>query len=205
MNNPRKWKHRILLTALPVAAVTVGCLAAQDDPNALLDAELSPRSWAGGQQVRVKLVSAVGRPILQADFQEDMVYVGEAAREVAKGSIGLDDVILPALYEEPIGVRMAILEDGSTDACTIEVPEGSEAFGELSIQLQVTTNTELGGLSVLNRVEGADSCDGDGFFFEENDLGELGQISMCPASCETIDAAEELGSSVMVDIVIEDG
>ncbi|MEX1366639.1 MAG: hypothetical protein AB1Z98_26170 [Nannocystaceae bacterium] len=205
MTTPSKWKHRVLLAVLPIAAVTVGCLAAQDDPNALLDAELQPRSWAGGQLVRVKLVGSAGRPILQPDLAEDMVYVAEAAREVAKGGLGLDDVILPAMYEQPIAVRMAILEDGSTDACTIDVPEGSEVLGELSIQLQVTTNTELGGLSVLNRVEGAEACEGDGFFFQESELGELGQISMCPASCDTVDAAEELGASVMVDIVIADG
>lgn len=201
----RNWKLRILLAALPLAAVTVGCVAAQDDPDALLEEDAQHRAWAGGNYVRLKIVSTQGMTMLPADFSQEAAEVAQAAREAAKGGMDLDDLILPALYEEPIGVRLAVFEDGTSDACTVDVATGSNMLGELAVQLQITTTTDFGGVSVLNRVENEDACDGDGYFFDKTESGEFGQISMCPSSCDAVLTAEEKGVPVMVDVVIDQG
>ncbi len=202
---PKNWKQRFLLAAVPLAAVTVGCIAAQDDPGELLEEDAQHRTWAGGNYVRLKIVSTHGTLMLPDDFSDVAADVAQAAREAAKGGMNLDDLVLPALHEEPIGVRMAVFKDGTADACTVDVATGSELLGKLPVQLQVTTTTDFGGFSVLQQVESEEACEGAGFFFEESEAGEFGQISMCPSSCDTVLTAEKEGAPVMVDVVIQDG
>lgn len=200
---PKQWKERLLYAALPLTAVTIGCVAAQDsDP--LAGVEVQNRSWASGRFIELQIETTQGRTILGQVGNDDVT--GELLaliHELMEGDDRLDDLILPALDSEPIGVRLAVFDDGSVDACSIDVAEGSAFLGELDVQLQVTAESEFGGFSVLNRVEGEEACEGPGYFFEETESGEFGQISMCPSSCDVLRSAEEAGSSVMVDIVVD--
>ena len=201
----KHWKERLLYAALPLAAVTVGCLAAQDE-DPLAGVEVQNRSWASGRFIELQIETTKGTPFLDRASIDDVT--GELmalVTELIEGDHDLDDVIIPALDREPIGVRMAVFDDGSIDACSIDVAEGSAIFREIPVQLQITAESEFGGFSVLDRVESEDACEGPGYFFEETEAGEFGQISMCPSSCDALRSAEEAGSSVLVDIVVDAG
>ncbi len=200
-NTPKRWKQLALLAAVPMLIGTAACDRSDDDVDALIDGPVAER-WAGGRNVRLNLLTTQA-----SQWNEpfvDWAMVMEAAKEAAKGNTDLDALILTA-HETPVGVQLGTLEDGTSDPCTISIPEGSALLGEIPVQIQVTTNTEFGARAVLDRVESEEACEGDGFFFEETEAGEFGQMSMCASSCETVMAADEAGVAVMVDVVLREG
>ncbi|MCR9165644.1 MAG: hypothetical protein ACE37F_00535 [Nannocystaceae bacterium] len=201
-NTPKRWKQLSLIVALPMLFGAAACDQTDGDVDALIDGPVTQR-WAGGNNVRLNLLSTHATRWNEPFV--DWAMVMEAAKESASGHADLDALILTAHHEAPIGVQLGSLEDGTSDPCTVSIPEGSALLGEIPVQIQVTTNTEFGARAVLNEVKNEDHCEGDGFYFEETESGEFGQMSMCPSSCETVLAADEAGMAVMVDVVLREG
>lgn len=205
----KNWKQRILVAAIPLAAVTVGCLAAQDDMDAVIGNELRDGEFSGYEprRIHVNLIDTENtKANLNSPLEEAAIAAREALEMAREGGSHLDDLILVSLFEDPIGVGFGVDAEGSMDACTIDVAAGAEFLGEAAVHLQLTSGSEFGGFSIVKRVESEEACEGEaGFFFEETEEGPYGQISMCASSCDTMLSAQEAGAQMMVDVVVDEG
>ncbi len=202
----KPWKRRMLIAAIPVAAVTVGCVAAQDDMDALAKSEIDQRN-----------LDLSDLPLLELEILElgpgsvfnnnDEERAAEAAAQwaeyVAGGHAQYDDLTLSALTRERIAVAYGVDEEGASDPCQVTVAMGGEALAEHTVTLRGYHTNAPGELFVMEQREGEEACEGEsGFFFEETEAGTHGSIAMCPSSCDTFASSAEEGGAISLEVVI---
>lgn len=201
------WKRRVLVAAIPIAAITVGCLAAQEDMDALIEDDAEFRTSVDPRLVRIRINDPGFGEILNNEAAQAAMQVWADIKEAQKegGSHHLDDLILSSLIDERIGVVFDRNSRGQVDPCTIDIAEGAEALGAYRVQLRAYDSGAPGELRVMEAVESADSCDGDGFYFGEGEAGTASQISLCPESCDAIGGSAAEGNVVEMEMVVGEG
>lgn len=196
------WQRNLILTAIPIAVVTVGCVAAQDDMDSLVRDDVSrSANLLVGKDLRLEVIE-VGPGSVYADDNPYERIVG-----MFEGAIGgsdlYDDVILSALTEQAIGVAFDADKDGIANPCEINVALGSEALKDQTVTLYATHTNAIGELFTMEQRENEGACgDKAGFFFEEDESGPHGTMAMCPVSCDIVASSVAEGGRVAVEMVI---
>ncbi len=194
------WQRNSILAAIPIAVVTVGCVAAQDDMDSIAEQNVSRASSSlCNQDLRLEVIEVGPGSV----FQDDDAY--ERVVGMIEGAVGgiYDDVILSALTEQVIGVSFDADKGGVANPCEIKVAEGATALSDQVVTLYATHTNAVGELFKMEQREDEEACGGGaGFFFQEDESGPNGTMSMCPASCDVVASSAAEGGAVSVEIVI---
>lgn len=203
----KPWKHKLLVAALPLAAITVGCLAAVEDTDDLVADDAQFRH-ADPQMLYLRISDPgfdwrVNEVMQEAALAaaEERAMIKEQHREQAGANHRIDDLIYPALIQQNVGVAFSTDAEGAVDPCQISVPVGGGALSEHSVQLRSVDSFE-GQHMAMNRVESPDACEGAGFFFTAGESGEVDAMQLCPESCDVVASAAAEGAAVAMDVVI---
>ena len=207
----KPWKHKLLVAALPLAAITVGCLAAVEDVDDLVadDAEfrraeplrLDIRIADPGFSWQANDWQAEAAAAAHEEMAQQRAEARERNREQAAGSMPIDDLIYPALVQENVGVAFSTDAEGTADPCKISVPVGGAALSEHQVQLRSVDSLSIETI-VMDRVESAEACEGAGFFFGAGESGELDSMQLCPESCDSVASAAAEGAEIAMEVVI---
>ena len=204
----KTWKRNLLRSAIPIAAITVGCVAAQEDIDALALDDVENRSeclFHPNLEVEIVEIGPSAAARLSADDHEDRA---EAMVEMwVHGEFTpMEHIILSAITNERIGVTFGVDEAGQANPCQLRVPEGSAALGELGVSLRGYDSNAPGEMLVMNQREGEDACgDEAGFFFVEGESGPYDTMAMCPASCDAVASSAAEGGTVAIEVILSEG
>lgn len=200
------WKRNLVLSAIPIAAITVGCVAAQDDLGELARQDITHR-WGclSHPNLAVEIVE-VGPSVAERLDDDDYEDRAEAAVEMwLAGELQVDDFVLSAITNEQIGVAFGVDEGGTANPCQLNVPQGSAALGAVSVSLRGYDTNAPGEMMVMNQQESEEACGNEaGFFFVEDESGPFGTIAMCPSSCDALAGSAAEGGTIAVEVILNE-
>ncbi len=194
-----KWKRNSLVAAVPLAGVLVGCLAAQEDMDDLLEQETAFRNGPT-PALSLRIVDEGPGHAVAEEAYEAVCGIKEELRE--GGLEFLNDLILTSIDQAKIGVAFGTDAAGDANPCQIDVAVGAEAMGGYAVHLRAFQTGARGEFMTMAPVENAAACDGDGFYFQANEGGVNDSLSLCPSSCESVATAVGEGETVMMELVV---
>lgn len=200
------WKRNLIVAAIPIAAVTVGCVAAQDDMEALAkdDIERSELNLSELPPLELEIIEiGPGSRHTQDEADRAAERAAAWAEQIAAGGYYYEDLILSALTDERIAVAFGTTEEGASDPCQITVAMGSDALAGQTVALRGYHTNAPEELFVMEQRESEEACEGgSGFFFEETEAGSHGAIAMCPSSCDNFASSAAEGGAIGLELVI---
>ena len=200
------WKRNLIAAAIPIAAITVGCVAAQDDMDALAidDMTNSALRFSEAPVMRLKIIEIGPGSVFSDDEAERAAERAEQwVEHILGGAFRYEDAILSALTHERIAVAFDVDKEGTSDPCQVTIAKGSEAVAEQTVTLRGYHTNAPEELFVMEQRESEEACeDGSGFFFDETEAGAHGAIALCPSSCDTFASAAAEGVAIGLEMVI---